>query len=283
MLGVPEVLVAVPICRIRPSPSRREIGRSRRTWRTTRPSARPDFWERARDGSRRPARRQGPQHRPRGGRPPCARRSGATTLRSGGSARTGAVRDFTYADLRTLTNRFANVLAGARRREGRPRLRPRRADPGALRRRARHAQERQRLLAALLGVRARADPDAARDRPGEGARDDRDALRAQGRGAARLAPRPRARDPRRTRRAPSRTWKRRSTTTGSCSRRPTSSRSSRPRRMTSPWSTSRAGRRGSRRARCTCTRPSSPTTPPGSSRSTSIPTTSSGARPTRAG
>ena len=44
-------------------------------------------------------------------------------------------------DLARLTNRFANVLRGLGVAHGRPRLRARRPHPGALRRRARHAEE----------------------------------------------------------------------------------------------------------------------------------------------
>ena len=51
--------------------------------------------------------------------------------------------DLTYARARRAApNRFANVLRGAGRRQGRPGLRARRAHPRAVRRRARRAEER---------------------------------------------------------------------------------------------------------------------------------------------
>ena len=76
--------------------------------------------------------------------------------------RNGEVRDFTYADLGRQTSRFANVLHGLGLGKGDLVCVPRRAHPRALHRRARDAEEPQRLLPALLRVRPRADPHAAR-------------------------------------------------------------------------------------------------------------------------
>ena len=124
--------------------------------------------------------------------------------------------------------------------------------------RARHAQEPQRLQPALLGVRPRADPHAARAREREGARDDRAALRS-GRSRRSAASLPdlehvilvgeaRRRDGRaRNARLPAPAWPPPTTPT----------RSARPTRRTSRSSTSRAGRPASRRAPCTSTRRSS--------------------------
>ncbi len=90
----------------------------------------------------------------------------------------GRTEDFTYARLRDLSNRFANVLQGLGVSRGDRVFVLDRPHTGALRRRARHAEESQCLLPALLGVRSRADPSAARDRRRQGAGDDRCALRA---------------------------------------------------------------------------------------------------------
>ena len=198
----------------------------------------------------------------------------------------GARRDLTYAELAALTNRFANVLGALGVEAGErvfalcgriPELYV--AALGTL-------QGGPRLLSPLLGLRARADPPAARARDGPRARHDATpstqrkvaglraalpalehvllagdgdagAARAAARNArlaALLARRGRAlRDPaRRTRRI-----------RRSC--------------------TSRAAPPARRRAPCTCTAPSSRTTPPARSRSTSTRTTSSGARRTPAG
>ena len=59
--------------------------------------------------ARRPARRQGAQYRARGGGPP---RAGplAKHIALRWLGKDGSRREFTYADLRDLTNRFANVL-----------------------------------------------------------------------------------------------------------------------------------------------------------------------------
>ena len=72
--------------------------------------------------------------------------------------RNGTVRDFTFLDLARLTSRFANVLRALDvdpRRQGVHAPRP---GAGALRHRARNTEGRQRLLPALLRLRARADP-----------------------------------------------------------------------------------------------------------------------------
>ena len=58
-------------------------------------------------------------------------------------------------------NRFANVLAELGVRARRARVRLLRPGPRALRRGARHAEARRRLLPAVLGLRAGADPPAA--------------------------------------------------------------------------------------------------------------------------
>ena len=129
----------------------------------------PDFWERARASS---------TDCPAGGGLNIAheavdRHAGGAAGRAIGAALArqgrGGARPHLRRAARVRPTRFANVLDGARRRQGRPRRRARRAHPGALRRGARHAQEPQRLLPALLGVRAGADPDAARDRRRAGA------------------------------------------------------------------------------------------------------------------
>ena len=76
--------------------------------------------------------------------------------------------DFSYAALGAAVNRFANVLAQRGVGKGRSRLLAARPRPGALHRRARHAQKRQRLLAAVLGVRAGTDQGAHDDRRRQG-------------------------------------------------------------------------------------------------------------------
>ena len=149
-----------------------------------------------------------------------------------------------------------------RRRHGRPRLRARRSHPRALRRGARHAQARRRVLAALLRVRPRAD----RARVALGA-------------AHACSSRPQALYEKKV--APIRGASRRSSTCSSSATRlgdcrarstfgalladgePDASRSRRPTPRTPRCSTSRAARPARRRARCTCTAPSSRTTSPG--------------------
>ena len=112
----------------------------------------------------------------------------ATTSRSAGSASDGArARPHLRASSRARSNRFANVLRGARRRRGRPRLRARRPHPGALRRRARHAEGERRSLPALLGLRPGADPRAPGDRRGARAGHDRGAVPARRSPAIRAA------------------------------------------------------------------------------------------------
>ena len=97
--------------------------------------------------------------------------------------------------------------------------------------------------------------------------------------AASVSPQGRV-DPRRGARARARAARReRRVRRAAARRRPTSSRSVRPIPSSSRCCTSRAARRAPRRGRCTCTRRSSRTTRPRGSRSTCIPTTSSGAPP----
>ena len=125
------------------------------------------------------SRRPRVEHRSRSGRSPCAGPLATrTALRWIG--RTGNRRDFTYADLRAETSRFANVLEAPRRPPRRGRCDAQRTHSGALHRGARRAEERQRVLAAVLGLRAGSDrgADDAVARPC--ARDDRHALSPQG-------------------------------------------------------------------------------------------------------
>ena len=105
----------------------------------------------------------------------------------------GEVRDFTYAELSQLTNRFANVLRGLGVAKGErvfvlagriPELYI--AALGTL-------EERECLLPALLGVRPRADSPADRHRRRPGARHHSRALQAKGGGAASFAARTSAR------------------------------------------------------------------------------------------
>ena len=211
--------------------------------------------------ARRAARRRGPEHRPRGGRPPRRGTARATGWRCAGSRRDGTVTEATYAELRAATNRFANVLARPRRGAGRPGVHPPGPGPRAVRRGARHPEEHQRLLPAVLGVRPRADPPAARPGRRPGAGHHPGALPAQGRADPRRAAGARARAARRRPRR--RVRRRRPRLRRRCSRpRRTTSRSRRPTPRTWRCCTSPAAPPARPRARCTCTRPSSPTTPP---------------------
>ena len=105
------------------------------------------------------------------------------------------IRDFSYAALRAQTNRFANVLAQRGVGKGDRVFSLLGRVPGTLHRRARHAQERQRLLAAVLGLRAGADQGAHDDRRRQGAGHLRSILPAQGRALAQGACEPGARLP----------------------------------------------------------------------------------------
>ena len=93
-------------------------------------------------------------------RPPRRRRARATRSPTTGWARTATRSDVTYADLLDMTKRFANVLKGARRREGRRGRHLHADDPRDARRDARlraHRRDPQRRLRRLLGRgRARA-------------------------------------------------------------------------------------------------------------------------------
>ena len=198
-------------------------------------------------------------------------------------ARDGIRHDSTYADLARETNRFANVLRGLG------------VAPGDLVC-SLAGRIPQLYIAALGTLKARSvfsplfsafGPEPIRTRlrarPGAGAGHDRGAVPAQGRGAAALAARrsstccSSARVARRPR------SRERTTSHACCARRVASSRSSRPTPRTRRSSTSRAARPAGPRRRCTCTARWSRIASRRSSRSTSIPTTSSGARPTRAG
>ena len=75
--------------------------------------------------------------------------------------RDDTIRDFSYAALAAALNRFANVLAGAWHRQGRPGLFAARPRAGALYRRARHAEERQRVLAACSRLSGRSRSNRA--------------------------------------------------------------------------------------------------------------------------
>ena len=81
-----------------------------------------------------------------------AGRGGKVALRCIG--RDDRISDFTYAELCEETNRFANVLAAAGIGKGDCVFALLGRVPAALHRRAGDAQERQRLLAAVLGLRA---------------------------------------------------------------------------------------------------------------------------------
>ena len=100
------------------------------------------------------------------------------------------VRDFTYAALGAAANRFANVLAQRGVAKGDRVFSLLGRVPGALHRRARHAQERQRLLAAVLGIRAGADQSPHDDRRRQGPGHLRSILPAQGRALAQRACKP---------------------------------------------------------------------------------------------
>ena len=234
-----------------------------------------------RRGARRTARRRGSTSPTR--RRPARGRStgGRVALRFVG--RHGAPDAFTYADLAELTNRFAGVLAGLGVGSRRTGLLPARPAAGAVRRRARHAQARQRVLPAVLRVRPRAGPPAADARRRAGAGHHPGAVPQEGRpgraaGCPISARRCSSTAPTASPRAGRATW----SADGGAPRRSTRSRATRPggRRR---CCTSRAARPARRRARCTCTRPSSRTTPPGTSPWTCTPTTSTGAPPTPAG
>ena len=169
------------------------------------------------------------------------------------------------------------------RRPRRPPVRAGRPGAGALCLDARRAQERHGRLPAVLRVRPGADQDAPRARRRQGARHDRGALPAQGRRDRRGSSRARARAPRRReRRAHQRARHARF-------RRPdgrgigSAGAQRRPPPRTPPCSISRAARPGRRRARSTSTTRRSRTSRRAATRSICIPTTSSGARPIRAG
>ena len=103
----------------------------------------------------------------------------------------GEIRDYTYAQLRSETNRFANVLEGLGVKKG-DRVFVLSGASRALHRSARDTQEPESLLSAFLSVRAGADPGQDGDRSGKGAGDDRVALPSKGRGDSELAAHPRA-------------------------------------------------------------------------------------------
>ena len=191
------------------------------------------------------------------------------------------IRDFTYSALGAATNRFANVLARARRHQGRQGLFAARPDTGTLHRGSRHPEERQRILAPVLGVRARTDQSPHVDRQCQSPRHLRSILPAQDRALAQRACEPGARLPDRLLgqlSPPARPiwrprWRRHRIRSRPCGRGP----------KTWPCCTSPAARPVVRRGPCMCTRPSSRITSPAGSRSISIRMTSSGARPIRDG
>ena len=141
-------------------------------------------------GARRPARRARAEHRPRGGRPP--RRGGPRRARArcAGSAARARRATLSYAELADGVEPLRRTRSrelGVQPRRARVRLL--RAGPGALRRGARHAQARRRLLPAVLGLRARAAAPAAgaRRRPRAG-HDRRRSTSARSRRCARRCP-----------------------------------------------------------------------------------------------
>ena len=195
----------------------------------------------------------------------------------------GEIEDYTYGRLRELTNRFANVLAGLGVAKGDrvyalagriPELYV--AALGTLKNRSVFCP-----LFSAFGpepIRARLAIGQARVLVTTASLYDRKVA------ALRAAPAaPRARAPGRRRPPADPACREPTTTTGSWPGPAITSRSGRPIRRTRRCSTSRAAPPARPRARCTSTRRSSPTTSRGSSRSTSTPTTSSGAPPIRAG
>ena len=114
----------------------------------------------------------------------------ATSSRCAGSAATTAFAISAMRALRAQTNRFANVLAQRGIAKGDRVFSLLGRSAGALHRRARHAEERQRLLAVVLGVRAGADQGAHDDRRCQGAGHHRSVLPAQGRALAQRAREP---------------------------------------------------------------------------------------------
>ena len=155
-------------------------------------------WEACAKPARWPARRPRPEHRPRSRRPArgraVARPPRDPLARQGRRSPGSHVRRPPGSD-EPIRERAAIVGC----RKGRPRVRAARTRAGAVRRRARHAEEPQRVLPAVLGVRPRTDPRAHDHRTGERARHDAAALSAQGRRDSRAASRSSARADRRRR------------------------------------------------------------------------------------
>ena len=210
-----------------------------------------------------PARRR-PQHRARGGRP-ARRRRARTASRAALAGTRGEVHDFTYANCARLTNRFANVLAGLGVGAGErvfvlagriPELYI--AVLGSLK----HGGV---VLPAVLRVRPGADRHPHDHRRRRACWSPRELCTAEGRA-----------DPRPPAVAASTccwcaTSRRADCRPGThdlrallAKPRPTSSTSRRPIPRTWRCCTSPAAPPASRRARCTCTRRSSPTTSPAS-------------------
>ena len=86
----------------------------------------------------------------------------ATASRCARLARTAPRVDLTYGELARLTNRFANVLRGLGVGKGDRVFVLAGPHPRAVRRGARRAEERHRVLPAVLGLRPRADRHAPR-------------------------------------------------------------------------------------------------------------------------
>ena len=193
----------------------------------------------------------------------------------------GEVRDFTYARLQTLTNRFANVLG--RSASGRAIASMScRAHSRALRGRARHAEEPAASSAPLLGLRPRADPGAPDDRRGPGAR--HHGVCSTSARSRRYAPRfPISNTSLLVGDDRSRRGSRHRDYRALMADADDTSRSGPPIRGHGAAALHQWHDRHARRAPCTSTRPWLPITSPASWRSTCIPTTSSGARPIRAG
>ena len=106
-----------------------------------------------------------PEHRPRGGRPP--RRRAPARPRGAALARpaTAARRDVTYAELRGGDQPLRQRAARPRRRAGRPGLHACSAgSPSSTSAALGTLKHARVVLPAVLGVRARADPPAARAR-----------------------------------------------------------------------------------------------------------------------
>ena len=132
-----------------------------------------------------------PEHRVRSRRP--ARRGAradAVALRCVG--RLGGVTDYSYREPAGADKPVRQPAAQPRRRQGRPGVLAARPGSGAVCHRARHAEEHQRVLPAVRGVRSRADPrpDAPGGRAGAG--DQPAAVRAEGGPDPRRAARPEA-------------------------------------------------------------------------------------------